>query len=78
MNTFKELDCVVLTRDLPAHRLEAGDVGAVVHCHPGASAYEVEFVAAAGSTVAPLTLDLNSLRPFGGRELLHAREVAAA
>jgi len=41
---IKEHDCVVLTRDLPAENLQAGDVGAVVHIHKGGVAYEVEFV----------------------------------
>ncbi len=40
---MKELDTVVLRRALPDAGLEAGDVGAIVHCHSDAS-YEVEFI----------------------------------
>ena len=41
---IKEHDCVVLTTDLPAEKLEAGDVGTVVHIHKDGAAYEVEFM----------------------------------
>jgi hypothetical protein len=30
---IKEHDCVVLTTDLPAEGLTAGDIGTVVHIH---------------------------------------------
>jgi hypothetical protein len=52
---IKELDSVVLTRDFPEHGLIAGDVGCAVHVHSD-SAFEVEFVAADGKTIALLTL----------------------
>jgi hypothetical protein len=42
---------VVLNRDLPAHGLRAGDLGAVVEVYPD-SGVEVEFVRASGSTKA--------------------------
>ena len=45
---IKEHDCVVLTKNLPAENLEAGDVGTVVHIHKDGAAYEVEFVTLAG------------------------------
>ena len=47
-----ELDSVVLTRDLQEYGLAAGDVGTVVHCYANGPAYEVEFVAGSGHTVA--------------------------
>jgi hypothetical protein len=50
-----EHDCVVLTADLPADGLEAGDVGTVVHIHRGGEAYEVEFMTLAGNTLAVAT-----------------------
>jgi hypothetical protein len=40
--TFSELDTVVLTRDIPAHTVHAGDVGVVVHKH-SERIVEVEF-----------------------------------
>lgn len=63
--THRELDTVVLTQDLPEHRLQAGDVGAVVHVYEG-DGLEVEFVSANGGTRAVLTLrdaDVRSARP---------------
>jgi len=73
---IKELDTVVLTRDLKEHGLREGDIGAVVHRYPEGTAYEVEFVSAGGATVALLTLTGEDIRPVGGREILHVRELA--
>ena len=71
---FRELDSVVLVRDLPEAGLCAGDLGAIVHVH-APDAFEVEFVAASGRMVALRTLspvDVRSandddVRPVGGR-----------
>ncbi|MEW5931864.1 MAG: DUF4926 domain-containing protein [Gemmatimonadota bacterium] len=73
-----ELETVVLGRDLPDHGLRRGDVGAVVHAYADGAAYEVEFVAADGSTVAVLTLRAGDVRPMGEREILHVRALDAA
>ncbi len=75
---IKEHDCVVLTRDLPAEDLRAGDVGAVVHIHNGGAAYEVEFVTLTGRTVAVATVEAANVRPIGNRDISHVRELAAA
>jgi hypothetical protein len=72
-----ELDTVVLTRDLAEHGLTAGDVGAVVHRHDD-DAFEVEFVAGSGQTVALVALGSSDVRPFGPTEILHARELAGS
>jgi hypothetical protein len=73
-----ELDMVALTRDLPEHNLVTGDVGAVVHCYSEGKAFEVEFVTAAGKTVAVVTLGTGDVRPLRGQEILHVRELALA
>lgn len=73
---MRELDMVVLTRDIPEHALKKGDVGTVAHCYAGGDAYEVEFVTADGRTVAVLTLSHRDIRPAGGREILHIRPLA--
>lgn len=73
-----ELELVVLTQDLSEHGLQQGDVGTVVHRYADGRAFEVEFVTAAGSTVALLTLERTAVRPVGGREILHVRDLAAA
>ena len=73
-----ELDTVVLAHDILEHGLKQGDIGAVVHCYRGGAAFEVEFVVAGGRTIALLTLSRADIRPIGGREILHVRELAQA
>jgi len=75
---IRELDTVVLTHDIPEHGLKKGDVGAVVHSYADGAAWEVEFVAAEGTTVAVLTLSAIDIRLMGNREILHVRELASA
>ncbi len=75
---IKEHDCVVLTAGLPAEGLEAGDVGTVVHIHPGGAAYEVEFVTLAGETITVATVDARNARPVGRRDVNHIRELQTA
>jgi len=74
---MKEHDRVVLTTDIPDHSLEAGDVGTVVHVYAGKSAYEVEFVALDGKTVAVVTIPSEKLRNVRRDELTHARPIGA-
>lgn len=71
-----ELDPIVLTRDVPEHGLERGDVGAVVHVYAAGKQFEVEFVTAEGKTVGVLTLGPSDIRPMAKREILHAREMS--
>ena len=75
---IKEHDCVVLTKNLPAENLEAGDVGTVVHIHKDGAAYEVEFVTLAGNTVAVATVEASDVRPVGKRDISHVRELQLA
>jgi len=72
---FNEHDTVVLTIDIVEYDLKCGDIGAVVHCYADGTAYEVEFVAGDGKTVAVVTLRQKDIRPFGEQEILHAREL---
>lgn len=72
---IRELDTIVLRHDLPEHGLRCGDVGAVVHCYADGPAYEVEFVAAEGRTVAVATLTPKDIRPMDKDEILHVREL---
>jgi uncharacterized protein DUF4926 len=73
---IKELDPVVLTKALPKHGLQAGDVGWIVMVHDGGAGYEVEFVTLAGETVSVVTVPAETVRPVQGREIAHARRVA--
>jgi hypothetical protein len=74
---MKELELVKLTVDVPEHGLRRGDVGTIVFVHAGGEAYEVEFVACDGGTVAVLSLPASRVCPLGGREIAHARPLAS-
>jgi Domain of unknown function (DUF4926) len=74
---IKEHDRVVLTDDVPAEGLKAGDIGTVVHVHGSGEAYEVEFICLDGETIAVVTLKASQVRPTQSREIAHVRELAA-
>lgn len=69
---FRELDTVVLCRDLPEAGLRTGDLGAVVQVY-SSEALEVEFVTAAGRTQALLTVAAGDVRPVRDDDLLAVR-----
>ncbi len=75
---IKEHDCVVLKVALPSEGLEAGDVGTVIHVHPEATAYEVEFMTLTGQTIAVATVLATQLRPVNQRDVTHVRERAVS
>ena len=72
---INELETVALTRDLPQHGLLKDDLGAVVVVYDQ-RAYEVEFVALDGKTIALVTLPEDAIRAVRAREIAHVREVA--
>lgn len=61
---IRELATVVLARELDAYGLKCGDVGAVVHRYADGKAFEVEFVAGEGKTIAVVTLSEADIRPM--------------
>ncbi len=73
---IRELDTVVLVRDLEAYGLTRGDVGAVVHCYKDGRPFEVEVGRGEGTPIAVLTLSQQDLRPMHAREILHVRALA--
>ncbi len=73
----KELDTVVLVKDIKEYNLKKGDVGAVLNVYSKDKALEVEFVAANGKTIAILTLKFEDVRQMDKNEILHARGFAA-
>ena len=75
--TLELLDTIVLTRDLPEHALERGDVGAVVELYEP-DGVEVEFVSADGRTVAVVTLARSDVRHVGGTDMLAVRPLDVA
>ena len=70
--TFKALETVVLTRDLPEHDLCAGDLGAIVEVY-GPDEIEVEFVTASGRTNALVTLNSTDVRAIADSDLVAVR-----
>jgi hypothetical protein len=69
---FALLETVVLNRDLPAHGLRAGDLGAVVEVYAD-DGVEVEFVRASGQTKALVTLKIADLRTVAASDILAVR-----
>lgn len=57
---------VILTRDVPQHGLQAGDVGTIVERHVvpgvGEEGYSVEFFDMTGNTVGVAALPASALR----------------
>ncbi len=72
---IREHDTVVLACDLPEENLKEGDIGTVVHIYQDGAAYEVEFTALDGETVAVVTLQKRQVRPVRRHEIHHARSL---
>lgn len=78
---FKEHDQIVLTADVlgdEGEELKPGDVGTVIHVHPGNAAVVVEFMSLDGATAAVATVLLPQARPVTSADITHARTVPAA
>jgi hypothetical protein len=73
---YRDLERVVLVRDVPDAGLRAGDVGTVVWVY-GTEAVEVEFVTHAGQTQALRTLAVGDVRPVAGNDLPAVRPVGS-
>lgn len=74
---IKEHARIVLKTPIPDERLEAGDVGTIVHVYRDGAAYEVEFTTLNGDTAAVVTVEASQVRPVHEREITHARELQA-
>ena len=71
---FKELQTVVLNRDLPEHALRSGDLGTVVQVYEP-DGLEVEFVSASGKTEALVTLKDADVRAVADGDLISVRQL---
>ena len=71
---FKELQTVVLDRDLPEHGLRRGDLGAVVQVYEP-DGLEIEFVSASGKTEALVTLRDTDVRAVADGDLIAVRKI---
>ena len=72
---FIEHKQIVLVDDIPAKGLEAGDVGTIVHIHPGGKAFVVEFMTLDGDTMVIATVLPSQARPVTAQDITHARTV---
>jgi hypothetical protein len=66
----------VLTRDVPAHGLRAGDVVKVVDSHPALAsegAYSIEVFNTLGDTVAVTSVGASDLEPLLANEVFSVR-----
>ena len=77
MHKFKDLETVILTRNIKKHGLLTGDMGAVVNVYDNGKAAEVEFVTATGRTVALITLTQSHVRDIKQNDVLHVRGFAS-
>lgn len=69
---YRELDIVVLDRDLPESGLRRGNLGAIVYVHEP-DGLEVEFVTASGRTEALVALEVSDVRPVAETDLVSVR-----
>ena len=78
---FKEHEQIVLTAEVrgdEGEELKPGDVGTVIHVHPGNAAAVVEFMTLEGDTAAIATVLLSQARLATGADITHARTLQAA
>ena len=73
---IKELDQVVLTKDLSDEGLKSGDIGTVVLVHQGGAGYEIEFTTLTGETIEVVTVSADAVRAIEDDEIAHVRKVA--
>ena len=76
MTMINELDRIALTKALPEHGLEPGDVGTVVLVQKGGEGFTLEFMTLGGETLAVATVRSECVRRVKSREITHVREVA--
>ncbi|MGP1347255.1 MAG: DUF4926 domain-containing protein [Phycisphaerales bacterium] len=74
---LQEHDTVILTVDLPQHRLRAGDIATIVHIHDNGAGYEIELTTLAGQSIAIVTVTGNQIRAVEPSEVAAARRLIA-
>ena len=75
---MRELETVVVNKDIPEHGIERGNIGVIVHTYEDESAVEVEFVSGEGTTLGVITLLSKDVRLMKKDEILHVRELHTA
>jgi hypothetical protein len=72
---FRELEIVVLERDIPECRLRKGDLGAIVELYEP-DGLDVEFIRASGKTQALVTLHMDDVRGVRDEDWVSVRSVS--
>jgi len=73
---LKILDTIIITVNIPDHRVLAGDIGTVVEVYTEPHlAFDVEFVNPDGSTRALLTLSPEQVRSLSSADVLTTRQL---
>ncbi len=78
---FDEHAQIVLTADVTGdgeEELKAGDVGTIIHVHPGGQAFVVEFMTLDGDTVTIATVLPFQVRVVSSEDMTHARKMEIA
>jgi hypothetical protein len=75
---MQELERVILTVDLPEHKLKAGDIGMILHIYGDHKGYEVEFVTLKGGLLALASLYPTQIRPLMEDEIATSRRLEFA
>ena len=70
---IKELDRVILNKDISKYNLKKGDIGTIVMIHRNGEGYEVEFMTLDGQTLSVETLKSDDVREIRKREIAHVR-----
>jgi hypothetical protein len=70
---IKELDRVMLDKDIPEFNLKKGDIGTAVMIHNGGEGYEVEFITLDGITLTVETLKASDIKEIRKRAIAHVR-----
>ena len=79
--TLKEHTEVALTADVTGDEgmeLKPGDVGTIIHIHPGGEAFVVEFFTLDGETADIATVLASQARPVTENDIAHARPLETA
>ena len=58
--------------------LKPGDVGVIVHIHPGGEAFVAEFVSLNGNSAVIATVLASQARPVSDNDIVHARPLETA
>ncbi len=71
----------VLTADITDdedEELKPGDVGVIIHIHPGGEAFVAEFVTLNGNSSIIATVLSSEARPVTDKDIVHARSLEIA